>query len=102
MVPILADAQADTAQALAAMSAMIGTFLIIGLAFLAFTIWLFWRIFTKAGFNGALALLNLIPSFGFLICILILAFGTWPNEMQQQHAGMPPGGGPHGGPPMTT
>ena len=98
MVPILADAQSDQA-ALAAMSAMAGTFIIIGLGFLALSIWFFWRIFTKAGFNGALALLNLIPSFGFLICIIILAFSTWPIEQQRQAAAV---GIPPGGPPMPT
>ncbi len=98
MVPILADAQSDQA-ALAAMSAMAGTFIIIALGFLALTIWFFWRIFAKAGFNGALALLNLIPSFGFLICIIILAFSTWPIEQQRQAPAM---GVPPSGPPMPT
>jgi len=45
-------------------------------------IWIYWRIFQKAGYNGALALLNLMPGFGSLICILILAFGRWPIEDQ--------------------
>ena len=97
MIPVLADTATDQT-AFAAMSAMFGVIAIVGLAFVAFTIWLFWRIFTKAGMNGALALLNLIPSFGLLICLLILAFSTWPNEMQAQ----PAGGSPYGGPPMAT
>jgi hypothetical protein len=49
-------------------------------AFVAFAIWVYWRIFTKAGYNGALSLLNLIPGVGHLICLLILAFGRWPIE----------------------
>jgi hypothetical protein len=52
------------------------------LAVIAFTIWIYWRIFTKAGFNGALSLLNLVPGAGQLICIIILAFGRWPIEDQ--------------------
>jgi len=48
------------------------------LAMLAFQIWLFWRIFAKAGYNGAMALLILIPVFGPLIVLCALAFGNWP------------------------
>ena len=65
---------------MAMFGAMMGTFVLIGLAFIAVTVWLFWRIFVKAGFNGALGLLCLIPSVGFLICIIILAFGEWPSQ----------------------
>jgi uncharacterized membrane protein YhaH (DUF805 family) len=55
---------------------------IVLLAILAFSIWVYWRIFAKAGYNGALSLLNLIPGVGPLICVLILAFGRWPIEDQ--------------------
>ncbi len=51
---------------------------IIGL--ILFLIWIYWRIFEKAGFSGALALLTLIPGIGHLICMLILAFSRWPIE----------------------
>jgi energy-converting hydrogenase Eha subunit B len=87
MFSILADATADQTTALAAMSAFFGTIMIVGLAITALTVWLFWRIFAKAGFNGALGLLCLIPSVGIIICIVILAFGTWPIEMRN----VPPG-----------
>lgn len=53
---------------------------IVLLAVIAFTIWIYWRIFVRAGFNGALSLLNLVPGVGNLICMLILAFGRWPIE----------------------
>jgi uncharacterized membrane protein YhaH (DUF805 family) len=53
---------------------------IVILLVIAFTIWVFWRIFEKAGYNGAMALLNLIPGVGHLICLIILAFGRWPIE----------------------
>lgn len=49
-------------------------------AIVVFTIWVYWRIFAKAGYNGALSLLNLIPGVGSLICMLILGFGRWPIE----------------------
>jgi uncharacterized membrane protein YhaH (DUF805 family) len=72
-----------SAAAVSAMMGMIGTIWLIGLAFIALNIWFFWRIFAKAGYSGALSLLNLIPGVGNLVCILILAFGTWPNEPGQ-------------------
>jgi uncharacterized membrane protein YhaH (DUF805 family) len=55
---------------------------IVLLAIFAFTIWVYWRIFTKAGYNGALSLLNLVPGVGPIICMIILAFGRWPIEDQ--------------------
>jgi len=55
---------------------------IVVLAIVAFSIWLYWRIFAKAGYNGALSLLNLVPGVGPLICVVILAFGRWPIEEQ--------------------
>lgn len=55
----------------------------IGLAVTAFFIFLFWRIFTKTGQNGAMSLLGLIPGVGWLILLCILAFGTWPIQLGQ-------------------
>ena len=60
---------------------MIAYFIVL-LAIVAFTIWVYWRIFTKAGYNGAMSLLNLIPGVGQFISMLILAFGRWPIEDQ--------------------
>jgi hypothetical protein len=48
-----------------------------GIAIIAFLIFLFWRIFTKAGMSGALSLLILLYPIGFLIVLCILAFGQW-------------------------
>ena len=70
---------------------------VIVLGIIAFTIWAYWRVFEKAGFSGALSLLNLIPGVGPLICMIILAFGRWPieDELAALRAGgasrMPPG-----------
>ena len=65
---------------------------IVGLV--VFTIWIYWRIFAKAGFNGALSLLNLVPGVGQLICMVILAFGRWPleDELDALRRGGPPAG----------
>lgn len=41
----------------------------------------FWRIFSKAGFSGALSLLMLIPLVN-LIMIFVLAFASWPALKQ--------------------
>lgn len=38
-----------------------------------------WKIFNKAGKNPAFSLFILIPSLGFLIIPLILAFTRWPS-----------------------
>src|SRR5579875_1588599 len=71
-------------------------YLIFMLALVAFGIFVIWRILSKAGYNGALSLLILIPGIGSLIIILMLAFGDWPvlrelNMLRQQHGMMPPG-----------
>jgi len=75
----------DAAAAASAVATLAFLYMIIlftVLAFVVFGIWLYWRIFAKAGFNGALSLLNFIPGVGHLICMLILAFGRWPIEDQ--------------------
>ena len=37
-----------------------------------------WRIFVRAGFSGALALLHFVPVVGLLVVMAILAFSDWP------------------------
>ena len=57
-----------------------------GAVFVGYAIWVFfqWRIFARAGFPGALALINLavfIPIIGILIVFALqawLAFADWP------------------------
>jgi len=39
-----------------------------------------WRICSRAGFNGALSLLTLIPWLGILIVDAILSFADWPSK----------------------
>ena len=70
----------DTQQAQnygALLAGMGGIFLIVVFACLAFIIFLFWRIFSKAGMPGAMAFLLLIPAVGGLIVLCVLAFGQW-------------------------
>ena len=43
----------------------------------------FWRVFSKAGFSGALSLLMLVPLVN-LIMIFVLAFAPWP-ALKQEH-----------------
>ncbi len=47
---------------------------------------LFWRIFSKAGFPGAVALLALIPGLGFTALVLVLALLEWPIERELREA----------------
>ena len=39
-----------------------------------------WRICTRAGFNGSLSLLALIPWLGVIIVGAILSFVNWPTK----------------------
>src|SRR5438093_1622519 len=62
-------------------SALIGAFIIyiiIVLAGTAFSIFVMWRILSRAGYSGGLSFLMLIPGIGALIIFLMLAFGDWP------------------------
>jgi hypothetical protein len=79
---VLADAASDVnaPAAIAALSAMMGSILIVGLGLTVLFVWMFWRVFVKAGFPGAMGLLCLIPSIGPVVCLIILAFATWPSE----------------------
>jgi len=56
------------------------------LAIVAFMIWVWWKILTKAGYSGALAFLNLIP-LGTFVLMMILAFGEWPVLRQMRGGG---------------
>ena len=48
----------------------------------------FWKIFTKAGFPGALAILVIIP-FVKILMIFFLAFAEWP-ALKGRTGGLPP------------
>jgi hypothetical protein len=48
--------------------------LVVGLVLL---VWPLWRVCSRAGFPGALALLALIPV-GLIVLLFVLAFAEWP------------------------
>ena len=77
-------------------------YVVVIVAVVVFTIWVYWRIFTKAGYNGAMSLLNLIPGVGPLICVIVLAFGRWPIEDQLAMLQGQGGQGGYGGAPPST
>lgn len=76
-------------------AALTGFGLIIGLISLAsivFAVIIYWRIFSKAGYSGALSLLMFIP-IANIVMLCILAFGEWPiyqelNALRQRVASM--------------
>lgn len=60
---------------------IIAVFLLGGLlitAVVLFHIFLWWRVFSKAGFSGAFGLLIVVP-FGSLVMLCVLAFSKWPT-----------------------
>ena len=64
---------------------------IISLAAIVFAVIVYWKIFSKAGYSGAMGLLMFIP-IANLVAICILAFGTWPiyeelNMLRQRVGG---------------
>jgi uncharacterized membrane protein YhaH (DUF805 family) len=70
----------NSAAAASFLAGFVVVYAVIILGVIAFTIWAYWRMFEKAGFSGALSLLNLVPGVGPLICLIVLAFGRWPIE----------------------
>jgi hypothetical protein len=73
--------------------ALTGIFLssvIFSLIAIIFAVIIYWRIFSKAGYSGALSLLMFVP-IANLIVLCVLAFGNWPiykelNYLRQQVA----------------
>jgi hypothetical protein len=61
----------------AAFAGMMGIIIFVGLLFAGFMVFLFWRIFVKAGMAGPLSLLILLWPIGLFINLCILAFGEW-------------------------
>jgi len=81
----------DQAQHLgSAIAGLMGVFLVIGLIFVIFFIFLFWRILKKAGLEGALSLLILIPGIGYIIVLCILAFAEWKVVPAPSYPGLQP------------
>lgn len=74
----------DPTAMLAALGPFMAVFMIVGLAIAVFSIFCWWKIFSKAGFNGALSLVflaGIIPLIGPIICLILFtwfAFSDWP------------------------
>jgi hypothetical protein len=74
----------DPNATMAMMGGMMGAFMIVGLIFLALWIFFWWKIFSQAGYNGALSLIWLaciIPLVGMVVPIILIglfAFAKWP------------------------
>ena len=73
-----------------ALTGIILSSVILSLIFIVFAVIVYWRIFSKAGYSGALGLLMFVP-IANIIVLCILAFGTWPihkelNYLRQQVA----------------
>jgi hypothetical protein len=83
-VPFDPSAMGDPTAMLAALGPFVAVFLIVGLAIAVFMIFCWWKIFSKAGYNGALALVfisAIIPFIGPIICLILFiwfAFADWP------------------------
>src|SRR5436305_12940710 len=60
-----------------ALAAIILSSVIFSLVAIIFAVVIYWRIFSKAGYSGALGILMLIPIVN-IIMLCILAFGQWP------------------------
>ena len=60
-----------------ALAGIIISSLIFSLIAIIFAVVIYWRIFAKAGYSGALGLLMFVPIVN-IIMLCILAFGEWP------------------------
>jgi len=64
--------------------------LLITVAIIVFSVIIYWKIFSKAGYSGALGLLMFVP-IANIVVLCILAFGEWPiyrelNQLRQMAA----------------
>jgi len=58
--------------------------LLVALLMLVLTVIIWWKIFSKAGYPGAMGLLMLVPLVNFIM-LLVLAFGRWPIHRELEH-----------------
>ena len=79
----------DPSNMMAMMGPYFAVIMIVGLAIAVFSIFCWWKIFSKAGYNGALSLVflaGIIPLIGPLICLILFiwfAFADWPVIKQR-------------------
>ncbi len=65
-------------------------YLLIMIALIVFSVIVYWKIFSKAGYSGALGLLMFVP-IANIVVLCVLAFGEWPiyrelNQLRQMAA----------------
>gem|GEM_PF-1327298 len=83
----------------AAFAGFMAIWVIIAIAIFIFSIYIYWRIASKAGYNGALSLLMLVPVVNLLV-LLLFAFSEWPLEQEVRR--LRGGSAPMRGPIVTT
>lgn len=71
-----------------ALAGIIISSVVFGLIAIIFSVIIYWRIFSKAGYSGAMGLLMFVP-IANIVVLCILAFGEWPiykelNYLRQQ------------------
>jgi type II secretory pathway component PulF len=74
----------DPAQVMHILAAVLVFYAVLFLVFMTAIIIPFWFICKKAGFSPWLAFLNIIPTFGTLILLYVLAFADWKTIAPQQ------------------
>jgi heme/copper-type cytochrome/quinol oxidase subunit 2 len=72
------------------LAAIIISSVIFSLVAIIFAVVIYWKIFSKAGYSGAMSLLMFVP-IANIVVLCILAFGEWPiykelNYLRQQVA----------------
>jgi len=77
----------EAAQMMASLGPFFATFGLVMLLVCVFMIFCYWKIFSKAGYSGALSLLMLVPLVN-LIVFVWFAFAQWPVLKGQQTAGV--------------
>lgn len=70
----------------AMIAGMMGMMGIIWLVIIVLMVFIWWKIFSKAGYNGLLSLLMLVP-IANLVLIIWFAFADWPVRRNAANAG---------------
>jgi hypothetical protein len=84
-------ANQSAAAAAAFLFTFFGIIALFTLAILALTIYLYWRIAEKAGFNGAWSLFALVP-LGHFVLLILFAVVDWPVETEVRRLRVAVGG----------
>jgi hypothetical protein len=89
----MSESQSQQLGAIIAASSLVVS--LIALAAMVFGIIIYWKIFSKAGYSGAMSLLMLVP-IANIVVLCMLAFGNWPilQELEQLRAQVRGGGQP--------